>query len=66
MVEREDRQRLKDLRSSHGILVRYRGGAETWWEISYAGRTTRLNGAIALHDALTIAITGEPDYTPPR
>ena len=44
-----------------GIQVTYRGGAEVWWELSYAGRTVRLNGFVALHDAMRFLLEANPE-----
>lgn len=40
-------------RRTIGVMVKYRGGAQGWWELSYAGRTVRVEGFLALHDAMT-------------
>lgn len=34
------------------VGVRYRGGAEAWWELTYAGQTFRIEGYHLLHDVL--------------
>lgn len=33
------------------VTVRYRGGAEAWYEVKARGRTWRFPGHVALHDA---------------
>ena len=37
------------------IRIRYRGGAECWYEVEARGATARLTGTVALHD-LMVAI----------
>lgn len=39
------------------ITVKYRGGAECWWEIKARGETVRVPGYIAVHDVL-MALNG--------
>lgn len=34
------------------IRVKYRGGAECWWELHARGRMIRRPGSLALHDVL--------------
>jgi hypothetical protein len=39
-------------------MVTYRGGGECWWELSYGGRTVRVTGVVALHDAMRYLFEG--------
>lgn len=41
-----------------GVLVKYRGGDECFWELSHAGRTVRCPGWWNLQDALTHLFQG--------
>lgn len=43
---------LSELRTATSLVVRYRGGAETWWELSWGGVTKRFPGHVALDDVL--------------
>lgn len=45
-------------RSPYTVQIRFRGGAECWWEISAPGLRLRLPGHVALHDALKWAMEG--------
>ncbi len=45
-------------KSRTGVLVTWRGGPECWWELSYAGRTVRVTGFVALHDAMRFLLEG--------
>lgn len=46
-------------RRTTGLLVKYRGGPEGWWELSYAGKTVRVQGYICIHDAMRLLFEGE-------
>lgn len=43
----------RDLRRRQTVQVKFRGGAECWWELTTIGRTIRVAGHEAVHDALT-------------
>jgi hypothetical protein len=34
------------------ISVKYRGGAECFWEVKYGGRTVRVPGHLQFHDVM--------------
>lgn len=36
------------------VVVKYRGGAEAYWELRARGRVYRLPGHMYLHDAMTV------------
>lgn len=40
-------------RESLTVTVRYRGGAECWWQVEARGRVWRTPGVIAIHDVMT-------------
>ena len=42
----------RDWRRRQTVQVKYRGGAEAWWEFTMPGRTLRLPGHLSLHDAM--------------
>lgn len=42
----------RDLREPLTITVKFRGGAEAWWEIRARGRTFRRPGHVAIHDLM--------------
>lgn len=42
----------RDWRRRQTLQVKYRGGAEAWWEFSMVGTTVRIPGHICLHDAM--------------
>lgn len=46
-------------RKTTGVLVKYRGGAEAFWEISHSGRTVRVPGWWQLHDAMRLVFEGQ-------
>jgi hypothetical protein len=48
----------RDLRTVQTLVVKYRGGAEAWWEIKARGRIYRMPGWVALHDAM-VSIYGD-------
>lgn len=48
----------RNMREPITIRIRYRGGAEAWWEIEARGQTLRRPGHVAIHD-LFREINGE-------
>jgi len=46
-----------DLRRPKTVQVKFRGGAETWWEITWGGSTKRFPGHVALDDVLFCMFT---------
>lgn len=42
----------RDPRESLTVTVRYRGGAECWWEIRARGTVWRVPGSTSVHDLL--------------
>jgi hypothetical protein len=46
------RRRAREPRDPLGVVVRYRGGSECWWQIEARGRTYRFPGWVSIHDAL--------------
>lgn len=46
------------MRRSHWVQVKYRGGPEAWWEITFLGKIHRAPGHLALDDVLRRVITG--------
>lgn len=47
------------LRAPKHVQIRFRGGAETWWEITWGGITKRFPGHVALDDVLLCVFTHE-------
>nr|CRY96836.1 hypothetical protein [uncultured prokaryote] len=47
-----------DTRYSLSVTVKYRGGAEAWWEITARGRVWRRPGHLALDDVLREVANG--------
>lgn len=48
-----------DRRNALTITVRYRGGAEGWYEVRARGRVFRTVGSLALHDVMTSIYEGD-------
>lgn len=46
-----------ELRAPHHVQIRFRGGADTWWEITWGGTTKRFPGHVPLDDALLCLFT---------
>jgi hypothetical protein len=42
----------RDPREPLTVIVRYRGGAECWWELRARGTVWRMPGHVSLQDAL--------------
>lgn len=42
------------------LTVRYRGGAEAWWEVKARGRSWRFPGYLAFHDVMAEVLNLEP------
>jgi hypothetical protein len=38
------------------LTIRYRGGAEAWWEVKARGRSWRVPGHVALHDVMRMVL----------
>lgn len=51
------RREMEPLRKPKNVQVRFRGGAETWWEITWGGVTKRFPGYVQLDDALLCIFT---------
>lgn len=43
---------MREARELHLIGVKYRGGPSCFWELTYGAHVIRVDGGIALHDAL--------------
>jgi hypothetical protein len=53
--------RQRDPREWLTITVKYRGGAEAWYEVSARGERGRFPGHRCLHDVMTEINQGHPD-----
>jgi hypothetical protein len=47
-----ERRAARTARTPFTLQLQYRGGAETWWQATYAGRTYRFNGGLCFHDVM--------------
>lgn len=51
------RREQEPLRAPKNVQVRFRGGADTWWELTWGGVTKRFPGYVQLDDALLCLFT---------
>lgn len=42
----------REARSPHTVQIKYRGGAEAWWELKWGNNTVRVSGVLCLHDVM--------------
>jgi hypothetical protein len=42
----------RQARKPFTVQIRYRGGSEAWWEITYAGKPYRFRGDLFFHDVM--------------
>jgi len=60
-AERSERATARLPKRRLGVVATHRGGPECWWELSYAGRTVRVCGFVALHDAMRFLLGDNPE-----
>lgn len=46
----------RNARDAITLTVKYRGGAEGWWEVKARGREWRFPGVYALHDVMRVVL----------
>jgi len=52
----KERAAKRTARESSTMSVRYRGGAEAWWEITYYGKVKRFSGVLSFHDVMRFVL----------
>lgn len=48
------------VRRKTAATLRYRGGAECWWEFEHGGRIVRVPGHLSVHDAMCRVVGVDP------
>lgn len=46
----------RNARDALTLTIRYRGGAEAWWEVKARGQTWRFPGYYAIHDVMRVVL----------